>query len=74
MYLLSCKIFGLQYVGSTTDRFKIRWNNYEDNDRKLQRGEEHMQPELFEYFDSKKHNFTRILILYFCKGFYKNSA
>ena len=46
IYLLSCKICGLQYVGSTTDRFRLRWNNYKDNGRKAQQGEEHMQPEL----------------------------
>ena len=38
MYLLSCKMCGLQYVGSTTDRFRLSWNNYKDNDRKAQRG------------------------------------
>ena len=56
IYLLSCKICGLQYVGSTTYRFRSRWNNYKDNDRKAQRGEEHLQPELFEHFHSEKHN------------------
>ena len=56
IYLLSCKICGLQYVGSTTDRFRLRWNNYKDNDRKAQRGEQHMQPELFQYFHSEGHN------------------
>ena len=25
IYLLSCKICGLHYVGSTTDRFQLRW-------------------------------------------------
>ena len=56
IYLLSCKICRLQYVGSTTDRFRLTWNNYKDNDRKARRGEEHMQPELFEHFHSKEHN------------------
>ena len=51
IYLLSCKICGLWYVGSTTDIFRLRWNNYKDNNRKAQRGEEHMQPELFEHFE-----------------------
>ena len=46
IYLLSCKVCGLQYVGSTTDEFCIRWNNYMENDRKALRGEEHMQPVL----------------------------
>ena len=54
--LLSCNICGLQCVGSTTDRFRLRWNNNKDNDRKAQRGEEHMQPELFEHFYLKGHN------------------
>ena len=56
IYLLSCKICGLQYVGSTTDIFRLRWNNYKDHDRKAQQGEEHMQPELFEHFHSEEHN------------------
>ena len=56
IYLLSCKTCGLQYVGSTTDRFRLIWSNYNDNDRKAQRGEEHMQPELFEHFHSEEHN------------------
>ena len=42
IYLLSCKICGLQFVGSTTNRFRLRWNNYNDNDRKAQRGEQYM--------------------------------
>ena len=56
IYLLSRNISGLQYVGSTTDRFRLRWNNYKDNDRKAQRGEEHMQPELFDHFYSEEHD------------------
>ena len=38
IYLLSCKICGLQYVGFTTDPFRYRWNNYKDNNRKAERG------------------------------------
>ena len=56
IYLRSCKICGLQYVCSTTDRFLLRWNNYKDNGRKAQRGEEHIQPELFQHFHSKGRN------------------
>ena len=55
IYLLSCKVCGLQYVGSTTDKFRFRWNNYKENDRKALRGEEHMQPELFEHFAADNH-------------------
>ena len=56
IYLLSCKTCGLHYVGSTTDTFRLRWNNYKDNDRKAQWGEEHMQRQLFEHFHSDEHN------------------
>ena len=56
IYLLSCKVCGLQYVGSTTDKFRFRWNNYKENDRKALRGEEHMQPEPFEHFAADIHN------------------
>ena len=28
IYLISCKLCGLQYVGSAVDRFCLRWNNY----------------------------------------------
>ena len=56
VYLLSCKICGLQYLGSTTDPFRLRWNNYKDNNRKAERGKEHMQVDLFEHFASNGHN------------------
>ena len=56
IYLLNCKICGLQFVGSTTDRFRLRRNNYTDNDRKAQQGEEHMQLELFQHFHSEGRN------------------
>ena len=56
IYLLSCKVCGLQYVGSTTDKFRLRWNNYKENNRKAKRGEKHMQPLVFENFCSRNHN------------------
>ena len=34
VYLLSCKVCGLQYVGQTSDRFRFRWNNYKACQRK----------------------------------------
>ena len=59
-YLPSCKTCGLQYLGSATDRFRLRWNNYKDNDRKAQRGEKHMQPEILEHFHSEeRHGFSQ---------------
>ena len=59
IYLLSCKVCGLQYIGSTTDQFRLRWNNYKENNRKAKRGEEHIQPLIFEQFSSNDH--TRFL-------------
>ena len=56
IYLLSCKVCGLQYVGSTTDKFRIRWSNYKENNRKAKGGEEHIQPLVFEHFSSNDHN------------------
>ena len=53
---LSYKACGLQYVGSTTDKFRLRWSNYKENDRKAPKGEEHMQPERFEHFVADNHN------------------
>ena len=56
IYLLSFKVCGLQYVGSTTDKFRLRWNNCKENNWKAKRGEEHMQPLAFEHFSSNDHN------------------
>ena len=53
--LLSCKVCGLQYAGSTTDKFRLRWNNYKENNWKANRGEEHIQPLVFEHFSSNDH-------------------
>ena len=56
IYLLSRKICSLQHVGSTTDPFRYRWNNYKDSNRKAERGVEHMQVDLSEHFASHGHN------------------
>ena len=56
IYSLCSKVCGLQYVGSTTDKFRFRWNNYKENDRKALRGEEHMQSELFEHFAADNYS------------------
>ena len=52
-YLFSCQTCGLH---STTDRFRPRWNDYKDSDKKANRGEQHMQQELLEHFHLEKHN------------------
>ena len=56
IYLFSCKICCLQYVGPTTDPFRYRWNNYKDNNRKAERRVEHMQADLFKHFASHGHS------------------
>ena len=56
IYLLSCKVCGLQYVVFRSDKFRFRWNNYKEHYRKALRGEEHMQPELFEHFAIDNHS------------------
>ena len=50
------KVCGIQYVGSTADKFCFRWNNYKENDRKALRGEEYAKPELYEHFSADDHN------------------
>ena len=37
---LTCKVCKKQYKGKTVDRFRLRWNNYKESDRKFLRGEE----------------------------------
>ena len=56
IYLLSCKTYGLQYLGSTFDPFCYRWNNYKVNNRKAGREVEHMQADLFEHFAYHGYN------------------
>ena len=56
VYLLSCKICGIQYVGQTTNKFRLRWNNYRDNARKAASGSGHMQGHLFAHFNDEYHN------------------
>ena len=54
--LLSCKICGLQYLGSTTDPFRYRWKIFKDNNRKAERRVEDMQADLFKCFASNTHS------------------
>ena len=54
---MSGKVCGLPYVGSTTDKFRLRWNSYQENDRKALRDKKHMEPKLFEHFAADKNNF-----------------
>ena len=56
VYLLSCKVCGMQYNGQTNDEFRYRWNNYKDNNRKNLRGEDHKQAGFFAHFQTADHS------------------
>ena len=53
---MTCKTCLKQYVDSTTDCFRYRWNNYKCNDRKYASGEACLLEHLFEHFNSEGHN------------------
>ena len=55
IYLLTRKVFRKQYTGKTVDKFRLRWNNYRENDRKAVRGEEVKQKFLHEHFLRADH-------------------
>ena len=55
VYLLTCKVCGIQYVGSCTTKFRLRFNNYKSCNRR------HIsnvvcQEKLHSHFDSSGHN------------------
>ena len=56
IYSLPCNVCGLQYVGYTSDKFRLRWNNYKEDNREAKRGEEHMGSLVFEHFSLNDHN------------------
>ena len=58
IYLLTCKCCGTQYVGETSDKFRLGWNNYKSNGRKNARNEACMQEHLFEHFKSESQWFS----------------
>ena len=53
---ISCKTCRQKNVGPTVERFQLRCKISNKNDSKTKRGEEHMQPELFDHFHSEKHD------------------
>ena len=56
IYLISCRVRGKQYVGSTTEMFRFRWNNYKICQRKSKGGEDCIQKYLHGHFLSEGHN------------------
>ena len=66
VYLITCRACGLQYVGSTKNKFRERYNNYHSAHRNLLKGKKVNQKQLHEHFESPGHsgwsdfNFTLI--------------
>ena len=56
IYLLSCKACGLQYAGSTVDRFRFRWNNYKSCQREAAQGGTLPQSFFLQHFLSEGHH------------------
>ena len=54
--MLSCKTCGIQYVGSTVERFHFRWNNYKNCQREA--AQEGAPPQSFfhQHFPSEGHH------------------
>lgn len=53
---MACKLYGKQYVGSTAERFRFRWNDYKSCERKDERGEGGLKRYLEEHILSEDHN------------------
>ena len=49
-------MYGKQHVGLTTDKFRYRWKNYKNCQRKAERGEDHMQKYFHDHFLSEYHD------------------
>ena len=55
IYLLTCKVCGIQYVGQTTNRFRYRWNNYRSSNKRVLEAGEPPQKELHLHFEGEDH-------------------
>ena len=56
VYLLTCKVCKKQYVGQTTDKFRLRWNNYKTCQKKAMSNRAHTQAFFHSHFLSEKHH------------------
>ena len=56
IYLISCKVCGIQYVGQTTRRWRERWNLYKQNQDLARKGLNHQQPKFHEHFLTSNHH------------------
>ena len=56
VYLLGCKVCGMQYVGSTFTPFRNRFNNYKSSCRKFEKGEMVGQADFYRHFELAGHH------------------
>ena len=56
IYLLSCRVCNLQYVGSTVVKFRFRWNNYRNCQRLAMSGSVPQQNYFHQHFLGEDHN------------------
>ena len=56
IYFFSCKTCGLQYLGSTVERFRFRWNNYKNCQREAAQGGTPSQSFFHQHFLSEGHH------------------
>ena len=56
VYLAECKICGIQYVGSASTKFRLRFNNYKSAHRKYRSGQNTPQQSFHAHFSQENHN------------------
>ena len=54
--MFSCKTYGLQYIGSTVERFHFRWNNYKNCQREAAQGGTSPQSFFHQHFLSEGYH------------------
>ena len=62
VYLINCKVCGLQYVGSTTTKFRLRFNNHKSRLRahsKMSAANKGKDDTIYKHFHSDEHQGLR---------------
>ena len=55
IYLLTCNVCEKQHIFQTTNKFRMRWNNYRANSQKFENGERCFQEHIFMHFRNEGH-------------------
>ena len=56
VYLITCKVCKIQYVGQTCGKFRLRWNNYKTCQDKARQGHKVPQLSFHKHFLSQGHS------------------